>query len=136
MLVCLIPLILLLLCGCSQEEVYYKAQQYSVRQAHLLEEIANKERQELLDETIQQAGEAAQDKAYMGTLYVAKKIGSVAPPIVIGSIVFGAIMWYISTYTTAPYVKKIAIGVFIILIPLIFIGGSVGLRLLADTLHG
>lgn len=101
----------------------------------MMEELANTDKKELLQETAQNIGESAEDAAYITTLYLAKKVRAYIPLIVIPSICIGLIMLWISRYSTFTKIKKIAVFFFILGVPLVVIACAYGLSFLANWFH-
>lgn len=120
----------LLLVGCSQEEIYNRAVNNSMSAQQLIRDAGNGDIA-VGSGSLEGVTQAVDDAIAAGTGYMSNASKEAGIYIIVGSEMIGIILFIISSKTSSIKLKKSAIMVFILGIPLITIVAIYGLAILA-----
>lgn len=120
----------LMLVGCSQEEIYNRAVNNSTSAQQLIRDAGNGDIV-VGSGSLEGAAQAVDDAIAAGTGYMSNASKQAGIYIIVGSEIIGIILFIISSRTSSIKLKKSAIMVFIIGIPLMTIVAIYGLAILA-----
>lgn len=120
----------LMLVGCSQEEIYNHAVNNSMSAQQLIRDAGNGDIV-VGSGSLEGAAQAVDDAIAAGTGYMSSASKQAGIYIIVGSEIIGIILFIISSRTSSIKLKKSAIMVFIIGIPLMTIVAIYGLAILA-----
>lgn len=120
----------LMLVGCSQEEIYNRAVNNCTSAQQLIRDAGNGDIV-VGSGSLEGAAQAVDDAIAAGTGYMSNASKQAGIYIIVGSEIIGIILFIISSRTSSIKLKKSAIMVFILGIPLMVIVTIYGLAILA-----
>lgn len=120
----------LMLVGCSQEEIYNHAVNNSMSAQQLIRDAGNGDIV-VGSGSLEGVAQAVDDAIAAGTGYMSNASKQAGIYIIVGSEIIGIILFIISSRTSSIKLKKSAIMVFILGIPLMVIVTIYGLAILA-----
>lgn len=130
MLIIISLMLCLVLGGCSQEEIYNHAVNNSINAQQLIRDAGNGDIV-VGSGSLEGAAQAVDDAIAAGTGYMSKASKEAGIYIIVGSEIIGIILYIISSKTSSIKLKKSAIMVFILGLPLMTIIAIYGLAILA-----